>query len=148
MAVSYLLDTNVVSELMHVAPEPSVMQWFELQPNANIFISAITQAELLIGIAMLPAGLRRDQLSQACADMLTQDFAGRCLPFDSAAAARQVPLVAQRKAMGCPISTEDSQIAAIALAHQLTLVTRNTRDFEAIEALALVNPWHSAGWGA
>lgn len=126
---------------MRVAPEPSVMQWFELQPNANIFISAITQAELLIGIALLPPGQRRDHLTQACTDMLAQDFAGRCLPFDSAAAVEQSVLVAQRKARGRPISTEDSQIAAIALAHHLTLVTRNTRDFEAIESLEVVNPW-------
>lgn len=141
MGNAYLLDTNVISELMRTAPEPAVMQWFEMQADAQIFTSAITQAELLIGIAMLPAGQRRDQLSHACSAMLSEDFAGRCLPFDSMAATIQAPVVAQRRAQGRPISTEDSQIAAIALAHQLTLVTRNVRDFESIDALTVINPW-------
>jgi len=106
--------------------------------------SANTQAEILTGIALLPDGKRRSALVVASDAMFDLDFAGRCLAFDSAAAKRQALLVAARTAKGRPVTTEDSQIAAIALVAGLTLATRNTKDFENIEALSLASPWQAA----
>lgn len=139
-----LLDTNVLSELMRPEPDVRVMAWFARQAAATSHTSAITHAEILLGIALLPAGKRRDGLALAAEQMFAEDFAGRCLPFDSSAAAEYALIVAARARGGKPISTEDAQIAAIALARQLALVTRNTKDFENIEGLALENPWQAA----
>ena len=137
----FLLDTNVVSELMRLRPDASVLAWFDAQTQTPFFTSAITQAEILLGIALLPAGKRRDALAVAANTMFEEDFAQRCLAFDPAAAGEYALLVALRNTIGKPISTEDAQIAAIALHHQLTLVTRNTKDFRHIEGLVLINPW-------
>ena len=109
-----------------------------------MFTSAITQAEILTGIALLPAGKRRSALAVASDAMFDLDFAGRCLAFDSAAAKLQALVVAARTVQGRPVTTEDSQIAAIALAAGLTVVTRNTKDFENIEGLSLASPWQAA----
>jgi predicted nucleic acid-binding protein len=136
-----LLDTNVLSELMRPEPDAGVMAWFERQAAATFHTSAITRAEILLGIALLPAGKRRDSLALAAEQMFAEDFAGRCLPFDSAAVAESALIVAARTRAGKPISTEDAQIAAIALARQLVLATHNTKDFEHIEGLKLENPW-------
>ena len=105
--------------------------------------SAINQAEILTGIALLPVGKRRTALAVAAEQMFEQDFAGPCLPFDSVAAKNYAVLVAVRTLRGHPISTEDAQIAAIALAATLTISTRNIRDFENIDGLKVVDPWKS-----
>ena len=103
--------------------------------------SAVTQAEILTGIALLPAGKHRNAWAIAADHMFEQDFAGHCLAFDAAAAKNYALIVAMRTRQGQPISTEDAQIAAIALASAVTVATRNTADFENIDGLALVNPW-------
>ncbi|MEW5789792.1 MAG: type II toxin-antitoxin system VapC family toxin [Pseudomonadota bacterium] len=136
-----LLDTNVLSELMRAEPDAGVMAWFERRAGRVFHISVITRAEILLGIALLPTGKRRDGLARAAEQMFTQDFAGGCLPFDSAAATEYALIVAARTRAGTPISTEDAQIAAIAQANRMTLATRNIKDFEGIEGLELVNPW-------
>ena len=141
MSNGHLLDTNVLSELMREHPAPEVMAWFAGQTESGMHTNAITQAEILAGIAVLPTGKRRDALAQAAEQLFAQEFVGRCLPFGSAAAAHYALVRAQRQLAGRPISTEDAQIAAIALAAQLPLVTRNTKDFEAISDLQIVNPW-------
>jgi predicted nucleic acid-binding protein len=138
-----LLDTNVLSELMRPEPDARVMAWFARQAAATFHTSAITRAEILLGIALLPAGKRRDSLALAAEQMFAEDFAGSCLPFDSAAAAEYALIVAARTRAGKPISTEDAQIAAIALVRQLALVTRNIKDFENIEGLILEDPWQA-----
>jgi hypothetical protein len=132
-----LLDTNVVSELMKATPDSQVLDWSNRNTQDGLCISAITQAE----IALLPDGQRRNSLAQAAETMFTEDFASAILPFDQGAATHYAVLVARRMRSGRPISTEDAQIAAIALHHGLHLATRNVRDFEAIEGLALINPW-------
>jgi toxin FitB len=81
-----LLDTNVVSELMKSAPEPAVMGWINTIPGATVFISAVTQAEILYGVALVPEGRRRDKLAQAARTAFETYFRGRILPFDSEAA--------------------------------------------------------------
>lgn len=140
----YLLDTNVLSELMRALPSAQVLAWFRQNGRTPMFTSAITQAELLTGVALLPEGKRRSALAGACEAMFEQDFAGRCLAFDSAAAKQQAIVVATRARQGRPVTTEDSQIAAIALVAGLTVVTRNTKDFENIEGLSLASPWQAA----
>ena len=136
-----LLDTNVLSELMRSQPSSIVLGWFAQQEGAVFYTSAITQAELLLGVALLPGGKRRDAIAGAVEQMFDQDFAGRCLPFDELAGHEYAALVATRNKAGMPISTEDAQIAAIALRHGLALATRNTKDFRKINELVLLDPW-------
>ncbi|MBI2799849.1 MAG: type II toxin-antitoxin system VapC family toxin [Gammaproteobacteria bacterium] len=141
MVAGYLLDTNVLSEFMRPTPEPRVLRWFEAQQGLKFLTTAVTRAELLLGVALLPPGKRRDRIALAIEQTFEEDFAGNCLPFDTAAAGEYAILVAARVRAGKPISTEDAQIAAIALTNGLTLVTRNHKDFVAIAGLALVDPW-------
>jgi hypothetical protein len=144
MSSRFLLDTNVLSELMRKQPAAAVVEWFALNTQAAMYTSAITQAEVLTGIALLPSGKRRTALAVAAEQMFEQDFAENCLVFDAAAAKNYAVLVAGRTRQGQPISTEDAQIAAIALAAGLVVATRNTRDFENIDGLMLANPWQAA----
>ena len=81
-----LLDTNVVSELMRMTPEPAVMTWFSEQDSAELYLTAVSEAELRASAAILPAGRRRDRLTAEVDAVVREDFAGRVLPFDSAAA--------------------------------------------------------------
>lgn len=136
-----LLDTNVLSELMRAQPATAVLAWFARQTEHTFFISSITQAEILLGIALLPAGRRKDALANAAEKMLAEEFAGYTLAFDEHSAAEYADIVATRTRDGQPISTEDAQIAAIARAHALPLATRNTKDFEGIAGLSILNPW-------
>jgi predicted nucleic acid-binding protein len=137
-----LLATNVLSELMRPQPSSMVLAWFSQQKDTEFYTSAITQAELLLGVALLPGGKRRDAIAGAVEQMFDQDFVGRCLPFDELAAHEYAALVATRNKVGMPISTEDAQIAAIALRHGLALATRNTKDFRKISELVLLDPWN------
>ncbi|MDP2962471.1 MAG: type II toxin-antitoxin system VapC family toxin [Sulfurimicrobium sp.] len=141
MSQCYLLDANILSELMRPQPDGNVLAWFEYQPDAVFAVSVITRAEILLGIALLPSGRRRDELANAAERMFQEDFGGHCLPFDESAADEYAAIVAVRARSGQPISTEDAQIAAIALIHDQLLVTRNIRDFTGIAGLSMVNPW-------
>jgi hypothetical protein len=135
-----VLDTNVVSELMKLAPDHRVEAWLAHEPAPGLFITAITEAELRLGVEVLPSGRRRDKIAAAVAAMLTQDFSERVLPFDSSAAASYAHVAADRRRAGRPIAQSDAQIAAIAKSQGATLATRNTRDFEGC-GVTLVNPW-------
>ncbi len=135
-----LLDTNVLSELMRQAPAPAVIRWVDRHPSAAVFISAVTRAEIELGIALLPDGKRKTGIMESAGRMF-QEFSGRCLPFDETAARHYGSIVATRTRAGLPISVEDAQIAAIALSGNLAVATRNTADFEKIEGLDLCNPW-------
>ena len=135
-----VLDTNVLSEIMKASPSPRVMEWWSQQQSAELFITTVTVAEILYGIEILPRGKRRDSLRAEAEVAFTQDFAGRLLPFDEAAA-RQFPAIAAgRRAEGRPIAGLDAQIAAIARSRNAVLATRNTADFEGC-GVRLVNPW-------
>jgi len=138
-----LLDTNVLSELMRPEPDQAVMGWFSRHVGTLFYISAVTQAEILLGIALLPAGKRRDNLAAAADAMFREDFAGRCLPFDSVCAAHFAAIVSGRRRAGFQMTTEDAQIAAVALSHGFVLGTRNTKDFLHIDNMGLQNPWSS-----
>jgi toxin FitB len=137
-----LLDTNVLSELMRPRPEPQVLAWFAARgPQTRFVISAITQAEILLGIAMLPAGKKRSALAAAAQALFEQEFQGLNLAFDEHAAPGYGAIVAARHRIGLPISVEDAQIAAIASHHRIPLATRHTADFLHVPGLAVVNPW-------
>ena len=136
-----LLDTNVLSELLRARPEPAVLAWFAVQTPDSLVVSAVTQAEMLLGVRLLPAGRRRQQLQQALQAMFREDFGGRVLPFDTAAAADYADVVHARRNAGRPISQFDAQIAAIALCRGAGLATRNVADFEGC-GLVVDNPWN------
>lgn len=138
-----LLDTNVLSEFMRPAPSARVVAWLDAQATDQVWVSAVTLAEIELGNALMPDGQRKLGLKTAAKAMFAEDFAGRCLPFDEQAAKCYATVVASRIRLGRPISVEDAQIASIATVHGLTLATRNERGFDFIEGLAVVNPWES-----
>ncbi len=135
-----VLDTNVLSELMKPAPELTVVKWLDAQLDSQVFLPTITKAEIELGIALLPNGKRKDTFTRL-AGALFEEFRDRILPFDAGAASCYANLVATARKAGRIISVEDAQIAAITQANRLTLATRNTKDFEFIPDLLLINPW-------
>jgi toxin FitB len=135
-----LLDTNVLSELMRPAPEPAVVGWVATQPFVSLFICSVSEAELRFGLALLRESKRRDRLAEAIEGMLTQDFVGRILAFDSPAASAYARIAADRRAAGRPISQFDAQIASIARSRNAVLATRNVDDFEGC-GVQVANPW-------
>ena len=138
-----LLDTNILSELMRPVPDPAVERWFAAQPDASLFISAITEAELRYGAALLPGGKRRSALTAEIDGMLEEDFDGRILPFDRLAAQAFAVIAADRRQAGRPISQADAQIAAIAHSRGAALATRNVPDFDGC-GVKVINPWSAA----
>ena len=136
-----VLDTNILSEMMRARPDPQVMSWLNRQRPNLIYVSAITQAEMLLGVALLPTGKRRTSLATQIDALFAEDFAHRCLPFDTRAAAHYAQIVSVRHKSGKPVSTEDAQIAAIARSRNFQVATRNVADFADIHALQIVNPW-------
>ncbi|MCY4384279.1 MAG: type II toxin-antitoxin system VapC family toxin [Nitrospinae bacterium] len=138
-----LLDTNVVSDLMHVSPNPAVLAWIDNQPSRQLYVTAVTESELRTGIAYLPEGARRKGLLDAVERTLDELFADRVLPFDSSAARAFAEVAAARRAAGRPISQSDCQIAAIALARGMAVATRNVRDFSET-GVNVIDPWAGA----
>ena len=138
--MSLLLDTNVLSEILRSTPDPAVLAWFAAQRDRDLFVSAVTQAEMSLGARLLPAGKRRQRLQEALRGLFEAEAANPVLPFDGPAVNHYVEIVATRRSAGRPIAQFDAQIAAIALHNDLSLVTRNVRDFEGC-GLRLINPW-------
>ncbi len=138
-----VLDTNVLSELLRPTPAPQVEAWLAAQDGASVYFTAVGEAELRHGVAILPAGRRRDALAEAIEGMLDEDFRGRILPFDREAAAAYAAIAAERRAAGRPISQFDCQIAAIARAQGASVATRNTGDYEGC-GVAVIDPWEQA----
>ena len=135
-----LLDTNVLSELMRPSPAPSVSAWVAKQSAAELFTTAITEAEIFYGIELLVKGKRREQLLAAAEAMFTEDFADRVHSFDHDSARAFSKIAARRRELGRPISQADAQIAAIAQVRRARLATRNLADFRDCE-IELVDPW-------
>jgi toxin FitB len=135
-----VLDTNVVSELMRAEPDPAVIAFLDNVPGAALFISAVTQAEILYGIALLPEGKRREALRTAAESMFERHFRGRVLPFDGDAAEAFADIAAGRREAGRPISHADAQIAAVAKSRGAALATRNVTDFDGC-GVPIMNPW-------
>ena len=136
-----LLDTNVISEAMRPSPDARVMQWLDALPDLEVWISAVSVAEIRLGIALLPDGKRRAMLAELADEMFREDFSDQCLPFDCDAAREYARIVAERNRQGRPITVEDAQLAAVALTGGLVLATRNVKDFSDINGLKVVNPW-------
>ena len=135
-----VIDTNVVSELMHPAGDPAIASWIAERPTSSLFLTAVSEAELRFGLAIMPLGKRRDGLAAGLERMLRTGFANRVLPFDSAAARAYAEIAAARRAAGRPLSQADGQIAAIARCQGMQLATRNVRDFEGT-GVSLIDPW-------
>ena len=135
-----VVDTNVISEAFRPEPDARVKAWLEAQPPASVFTTAISQAEILYGIALLPKGRRQAALLTAAVMMFEEDFRGRVLPFDSEAATIYAALASVRRQGGLPIAFADAQIAAATQSRGGRLATRNVRDF-ADCGIDIVNPW-------
>ena len=135
-----LLDTNLISEPLRPAPDPAVIAWIDAQPVQTLFLSAVTVAELRSGIASLPAGKRRDALRERIETQVLPLFTGRVLAFDLAATQPYADLLAKAKSKGQAIALSDAYIAAIALAHGMSVATRDAAPFKTA-GVAVINPW-------
>ncbi|MCX7365580.1 MAG: type II toxin-antitoxin system VapC family toxin [Alphaproteobacteria bacterium] len=136
-----LLDTNVISEILRPDPALPVKRWMERQPAQSIFTAVICEAEIQLGLALLPLGRRRRALEEAVMAIFQEVLTDRILPFDRSAAGAYAVIGAVRRKMRRPISTLDAQIAAIARAHGATVATRNVADFTGC-GVDIVDPWH------
>lgn len=137
-----VLDTNVLSELMRPEPAPPVIRWMSDQPLAALYVTTLSYAEILLGIDLLPEGRRRQHLAEQAATMFSEDFAGRVLGFDIAAAPTYAAIAGQRRRAGQPLAAIDGMIAAIAQAHGAAIATRDS-DFGGC-GVPLINPWEAA----
>lgn len=138
--MSFLLDTNLVSEWMKPRPNPGVVAWLEEADEDRVFLSVITLAELRYGIERLVPGSQRKRLGEWLEQELPTRFEGRILSIDPAVADACGKLVAAGESIGRRPEAMDALIIATAEIHQLTIVTRNTKDFEPL-AKAILNPW-------
>ncbi len=134
-----VLDTNVVSEAMKPEPHPSVRAWLNDQAAETLYLSSVTLAELLFGIAALPVGQRKDMLARAL-DGLMGLFRDRVLPFDIDAARRYAELAVTAKTGGRGFPTPDGYIAAIATSRGFIVASRDTGPYEAA-GVFVINPW-------
>jgi predicted nucleic acid-binding protein len=138
--VSWLLDTCVITELVRPRPKASVVRWVQERDEDALFLSVITIGELEKGIAKLPDSTKRVTLEQWVRRELADRFRDRLLVIDSGVAARWGAMAGASEARGLPLPVIDSLIAATSLQHDLTVVTRNTDDFERCGARCF-NPW-------
>lgn len=137
-----ILDTNVVSELMRPEPESAVLRWFDSASAADVYVTAITMAEVLYGIELLASGKRREALDASAKRLFDVVFTDHVLGFDQTAARAFSLITSSRRRRGKPISDFDAQIVSIAQVHGATLATRNTTDFEGC-GVKIVNPWQA-----
>ena len=141
--MAFLLDTNVVSETVKAKPEQRVLDWLEAQTPAELFLAAQTIGELIRGARKVKEKARRESFEHWIERDLADQFEGRVLPFDGPAAVQWGRLMGDGDRIGRPPAAADAQIAAVAIRHDLTLVTRNVRDFESL-GVALLNPWEES----
>ena len=136
----YIIDTNVASELMRPEPTTSVAAWIARRDSDELFLTAISEAELRYCVAIVPAGRRKDELEAALTRWLAVGFSDRILPFDSASARHYAEIALRRRRAGRPIQEAGCRIAAISRSRGSVLVTRNVRDFEGTD-IEVVDPW-------
>jgi toxin FitB len=142
----FLLDTNVPSELTRPRPEPRVARWLDTADDNELYFSALSLGEVIKGITILPGGRRRREIQEWLDNTLRPWFANRILPVDAAVCERWGLLSGQCRLRGRPLKVIDGLIAATALEHDLTLVTRNVKDFADLD-VQLINPWMARGSG-
>lgn len=135
-----ILDTNVLSALMRLEPDTAVVGWLDGQVAESIWITSITLFEARFGLALLPDGVRRQQLTARFDDLLASDLENRVLLFDQPAARQAADLAARRQRAGRPVDIRDTFIAGIALARKARIATRNIRHFDDLPS-AVINPW-------
>ena len=138
-----LLDTNVISEPQRREPDARVLEWIDAQALETLYLSVVTVAELRAGIALIPAGKRRDSLHDNLEKRLLPMFANRVLSFDMACTTAYAGLLAKTRAAGLTVETADAFIAAIALANGFAVATRDTRPFETA-GVSVINPWEAS----
>jgi hypothetical protein len=141
--MSFLLDTNVVSEWVRPVPDEHVIAWLDAVDEDRVFVSVATFAEIRRGIELLPLGRRRARLTDWLAGDVPRRFEDRVIDIDQRIAEAWGVTMARSHALGATLGTMDAFFVATALVHDLTLVTRNVRDFEAT-GIALLNPWQAA----
>ena len=135
-----ILDTNVISELARQVPDSGVLAWLDALEISDVATTAVTAGELRYGVARLPEGHRKRELTVIVRSILAEDFYGRVLPFDERASVRYADIVTGRERIGRPIGVADAQIAAICRDSGATLATRNIPDFEETR-IELIDPW-------
>jgi predicted nucleic acid-binding protein len=138
--LTFLLDTNVVSEWVKPTPAEPVVEWLAEVNEDEVFLSVISLAELRRGVELLDAGRRRDRLEKWLTRDLAERFEGRIFPVDLAVADAWGRITARATRAGRPVGSVDAFFAATAEAYGLTLATRNIRDFTAL-GVTLLNPW-------
>jgi hypothetical protein len=138
--VTFLLDTNFVSEWAKPQPDPGVVAWIGVVDENSVFISVVTLSELRFGIEILPKGIRKSRLDTWLTKELVPRFETRTLIVDPDTADIWGRITARRRAAGRPISVTDAFIAATAEQHDLTVITRNVADFSGV-GVPLINPW-------
>jgi predicted nucleic acid-binding protein len=136
----FLLDTNCISEVVRLTPDPRVTAWIEAVEESLLYLSVLTMGEIRKGLAALPQGKRRSRLETWLKVELQARFSGRILSIDAAVADRWGLLAASAKTKGNPLSTIDGLLAATAIHHNLTIVSRNVGDFRNTQ-VPVVNPW-------
>jgi len=140
--MNYILDTNVISELVASQPDANVTRWIESIDPENVYLSVITVGELKKGIEKLPDSPRKTALEAWLINDLLVRFQDHLLPIDTSVMLTWGALVARMEALGKPMPTIDALIAAITLQSRYTLATRNVRDFEHA-GISILNPWES-----
>jgi toxin FitB len=138
----FLLDTNCISEVVRVKPEPRVLEWMEAADEGLLYLSVLTLGDIRKGLASLPQGKRRTHLEAWLEIELQDRFSGRVLPIDAAVADRWGFLAADAKRKGKALSTIDALLAATALHYNLTIVSRNVSDFTSTQ-VPVLNPWEA-----
>jgi toxin FitB len=138
--VSFLLDTNVVSEWVRPQPDRNVISWLAEVDEDRVFISVISFAEIRRGVEMLAAGRRRERLATWLAEELPVRFEERILDIDRHVADTWGVVMARGQKIGLTLGSMDAFVAATAEAHGLILVTRNVKDFERL-GISLLDPW-------
>ena len=136
-----LLDTNILSEPMRPSPNKRVISWLDQQIVTDLFICAITKAEIELGIALLPESKKKQSLFAAVQEIFNS-FSDRCLAFGATEASIYAEIIAATRKKGRTMSVEDALIAAVAVSNDFTLATRNIKDFKSITALPLINPFN------
>lgn len=135
-----IIDTNVVSELISVKPNARFVNWFDRHVGRDLFLTATVVGELVVGVALLPEGRRKTELTASITDLIVRDFTDFVLPFDGLAAFEWGYLVAEQRSLGRTLSLAVSQVVAVCLAKGASLATRNTSDFEGL-GIDLIDPW-------
>jgi predicted nucleic acid-binding protein len=136
----FLLDTNCISELVRNKPEPRVLEWMEAADESLLYLSVLTLGEIRKGVAGLPRGKRQTQLEMWLELDLQARFSGRILSIDAPIADRWGLMAAEAKGKGRALSAIDGLLAATALQHSLTIISRNISDFANTQVPTL-NPW-------